>query len=602
MFDVIVVGAGNAALCAAISAREQGAAKVLMLEKAPVEERGGNSLFTAGGFRFVHEGLDDLRRDILDDLSEAEAGQIVLPVLPAQTYLEDLRRVTEGQTDDTLSELLVGRSRETMSWMRRNRVRFIPMFGRQSFKVEGKHHFYGGVNVEAVGGGWGLVDQLVRQAERLGVEIRYGTALRRLLQARSGAVTGVHVMGPDGYADIAGRNVVLACGGFEANPEMRVRYYGPGWESCRVRGTRYTTGDGLRAALDIDAQAFGGWSTCHAVQWDISAPPFGDRVVLDNFQKHSYPIGIIVNLDGERFVDEGADYRNHTYAKYGREVMKQPTEQDDDASRDAIESVRGDIVFEDVSFEYDPGVPVLKHVSFVAPAHTTTALVGSSGSGKSTLISLVMAFNHAKGGRVLVDGRDLSTLRLSDYRSHLGIVLQDNFLFDGTIAENIRYGRPDATMAQVLEVARLAHIDEFVEPLEKQYETVIGERGIKLSGGQRQRIAIARAILASPSILILDEATSSLDSESEAKIQDGLRALRRGRTTFVIAHRLSTIRGADQILVLEAGEIVERGTHTELLARNGRYRQLYDRQYNFETDRFINPGEDFLPVGGVEVL
>jgi tricarballylate dehydrogenase len=199
--------------------------------------------------------------------------------------------------------------------MRRNRVRFIPMFGRQSFKVDGKHHFYGGVNIEAVGGGWGLVDQLIKQAERLGVEIRYGTGLRRLLQNRSGAVCGVHVMGPDGYAGIYGRNVVLACGGFEANPEMRVRYYGPGWESCRVRGTRYNPGDGLRAALEIDAQAFGGWSTCHAVQWDISAPAFGDRVVLDNFQKHSYPIGIIVNLNGERFVDEGADYRNHTYAK-----------------------------------------------------------------------------------------------------------------------------------------------------------------------------------------------------------------------------------------------------------------------------------------------
>jgi len=323
-FDVIVVGAGNAALCAAISAKEQGAAKVLMLEKAPIDERGGNSLFTAGGFRFVHDGLDDVRGDILDDLSEAEANQIVLPVLKKEDYLDDLRRVTEGQTDDTLSELLVGRSRDTMRWMRHNGVRFLPMFGRQSFKVEGKHHFYGGVNIEAVGGGWGLVDQLIKQAERAGIEIRYATAMRRLLQDKSGAVTGVHVMGPDGYADIHAKTVVLACGGFEANPEMRVRYYGAGWESCLVRGTRYNTGDGLRAALDIDAQAFGGWSTCHAVQWDISAPPFGDRVVLDNFQKHSYPIGIIVNLKGERFVDEGADYRNHTYAKYGREVMKQP--------------------------------------------------------------------------------------------------------------------------------------------------------------------------------------------------------------------------------------------------------------------------------------
>ncbi len=279
-----------------------------------------------------------------------------------------------------------------------------------------------------------------------------------------------------------------------------------------------------------------------------------------------------------------------------REIMKQRTELDEDASREKVGDVRGDIEFEDVSFEYNPGVPVLKNISFVAPAQTTTALVGSSGSGKSTLISLVMTFNHPKSGRILVDGRDLATLRLHEYRSNLGIVLQDNFLFDGTVAENIRYGRPDATEDEMLAVARIAHVDEFVEPLEKKYDTIIGERGIKLSGGQRQRIAIARAILANPSILILDEATSSLDSESEAKIQDGLRALRRGRTTFVIAHRLSTIRGANQILVLEGGEIVERGTHRQLLAANGRYRELYDRQYNFETDQFVNPGEDFLPV------
>ncbi len=234
--------------------KKHGAGKVLVLEKAPLDERGGNSLFTAGGFRFVHDGLDDLRSDILDDLSEAEASQIVLPILKKEDYLEDLRRVTEGQTDDTLSELLVGRSRDTMRWMRQNRVRFLPMFGRQSYKVDGKHHFYGGVNIEAVGGGWGLVDQLIKQAERVGVEIRYATAMRRLLQDKSGAVTGVQVMGPDGYADIHAKAVVLACGGFEANPEMRVRYYGPGWESCLVRGTRYNTGDGLRAALDIDAK------------------------------------------------------------------------------------------------------------------------------------------------------------------------------------------------------------------------------------------------------------------------------------------------------------------------------------------------------------
>jgi len=279
-----------------------------------------------------------------------------------------------------------------------------------------------------------------------------------------------------------------------------------------------------------------------------------------------------------------------------REIMKQPTEDQEDASREPIDVVRGHVAFDDVTFEYNEGVPVLKHVSFEAPAQTTTALVGSSGSGKSTLISLVMTFNRPKSGRVLIDGRDLSHIRLRDFRSRLGIVLQDNFLFDGTVIENIRYGKPDATFEQMREAARIAHVDEFVEPLELKYDTVIGERGIKLSGGQRQRIAIARAILADPAILILDEATSSLDSESEAKIQDGLRALRRGRTTFVIAHRLSTIRGADQILVIEEGEIVERGTHHDLLAKDGRYKQLYDKQFHFETDRFVNPGEDFLPV------
>jgi subfamily B ATP-binding cassette protein MsbA len=278
-----------------------------------------------------------------------------------------------------------------------------------------------------------------------------------------------------------------------------------------------------------------------------------------------------------------------------RELRAMATEDDEDEQRAPLGEVRGAIEFEDVSFEYNPGVPVLRGVSFSAAAGSTTALVGSSGSGKSTLISLVMTFNRPKTGRILVDGRDLSNVRLRDYRSQLGVVLQDNFLFDGTIAENIAYARPDATREEVEAVARIAHCDEFVRQFEKGYDTVVGERGVKVSGGQRQRIAIARAILADPRILILDEATSSLDSESEALIQDGLRTLRQGRTTFVIAHRLSTIRSADQILVLEAGQIVERGGHEELLARDGRYRQLYDKQYRFERDRFINPGEDFTP-------
>ena len=278
-----------------------------------------------------------------------------------------------------------------------------------------------------------------------------------------------------------------------------------------------------------------------------------------------------------------------------REILETAREDADTARATALDDVRGAVEFEDVSFEYNPGVPVLKHISFSAPAGTTTALVGSSGSGKSTLISLIMAFNKPLSGRITIDGRDLASLRLVEYRRHLGVVLQDNFLFDGTVAQNIAYGTPDATRADIERVSRVAHADEFIEGFEKQYDTVVGERGVRLSGGQRQRVAIARAILADPRILLLDEATSSLDSESEALIQDGLRALRRGRTTFVIAHRLSTIQSADQILVLEGGEIVEHGTHEDLLLRGGRYRQLYDKQYRFEKDRFINPGEDFTP-------
>ncbi len=278
-----------------------------------------------------------------------------------------------------------------------------------------------------------------------------------------------------------------------------------------------------------------------------------------------------------------------------REIKRMATEDEDEAQREPLAQIEGDIGFEEVSFEYNPGVPVLKNISFRAAAGSTTALVGSSGSGKSTLISLVMAFNRPISGRVTVDGRDLASIRLKDYRSQLGVVLQDNFLFDGTIAENVAFAHPHATREQIVEASRIAHCEEFINGFADGYDTIVGERGVKLSGGQRQRVAIARAILAEPQILILDEATSSLDSESEAMIQDGLQSLRRGRTTFVIAHRLSTIRSADQILVLEAGEIVERGTHQELLAAGGRYKQLYDKQYKFELDRFINPGEDFTP-------
>ena len=276
-----------------------------------------------------------------------------------------------------------------------------------------------------------------------------------------------------------------------------------------------------------------------------------------------------------------------------REVMAMTTEDEEDSKKNPLPKVDGGIDFENVEFEYDKDVPVLKGISFHSEAGSTTALVGSSGSGKSTILSLVLNFIQPTTGAIKIDGQDLQSVKLRDYRSHLGVVLQDNFLFDGTILDNIRFSNPEADFDKIKEVCQVANADEFIEKFPNAYKTIVGERGVKLSGGQRQRIAIARALLADPRILILDEATSSLDSESEALIQEGLNRLRKGRTTFVIAHRLSTIRSADQILVVESGEILERGTHDELISLNGRYKQLYDKQYRYEQNLFVNPGEDF---------
>ena len=274
-----------------------------------------------------------------------------------------------------------------------------------------------------------------------------------------------------------------------------------------------------------------------------------------------------------------------------REVFNEIREEDDPRRMVELGVLRGEVRFEHVDFAYEPGKPVLHDISFEARPGTVTALVGPSGSGKSTIIGLVAAFYKPGAGEVLVDNVDLSTARLSSYRTQLGVVLQETFLFDGSIRENVAFGRPDAGEEEVLEVCRIARVDEFAEKLENGYDTIVGERGVMLSGGQRQRVAIARAILANPRILILDEATSSLDSESEAMIQEGLSHLMRGRTTFVIAHRLSTIRRAEQILVVEDGRILERGNHGSLYAAGGRYRDLYDKQHGLVSNLFLAPGE-----------
>jgi subfamily B ATP-binding cassette protein MsbA len=283
-----------------------------------------------------------------------------------------------------------------------------------------------------------------------------------------------------------------------------------------------------------------------------------------------------------------------------RELLQERREDADPRRTVAIERLRGEVEFQQVHFAYEKDRDVLHGVSFHAPPGTVTALVGPSGSGKSTIIGLVASFHVPSRGQVKVDGVDLSTVRLDTYRTQLGVVLQDTFLFDGTIRENVAFSRPDAPPEQVLQACRLARVDEFAEGFEKGYDTVVGERGVKLSGGQRQRVAIARAILADPRILILDEATSSLDSESEALIQEGLAHLMPGRTAFVIAHRLSTIRRADQILVVEAGRIVERGTHAELFARRGRYFEMYTRQHGLEANLFLAPGEGDAPPAAEE--
>jgi tricarballylate dehydrogenase len=320
-YDVIVVGAGNAAFCAALAARENGAS-VVMLEAAPEDESGGNSRFTAGSMRVVYNGVEDIRT-LVPDLTDEEVAITDFGTYTQDKFFDDLAMVTQDRADPDLAELLVTRSFDTLNWMRKKGVRFIPIYGRQAFKIDGKFKFWGGLTLDAVGGGPGLVNMLTAAAKREGIEVRYQTRALDLLYDGV-RIQGVRVRQDGAVHELRGKAVVLACGGFEANPEMRTRYLGPGWDLAKVRGTRFNTGDGIRMALQIGASPAGNWSGCHAVGWERNAPEFGDLAVGDQFQKHSYPFSIMVNATGKRFLDEGADFRNYTYAKYGRVILEQP--------------------------------------------------------------------------------------------------------------------------------------------------------------------------------------------------------------------------------------------------------------------------------------
>jgi tricarballylate dehydrogenase len=321
MYDVIVVGGGNAALCAALSASEV-SKKILVLERAPKEEAGGNSRFTAGLFRLAYRGPEDLKT-LIPDLSEQEIASTDFGTYTEEQFLDDMARLTEYRCDPDLTEVLVRNSFPTVAWMRSRGVRFTAAWGRQAFKIGGRFKFWGGLTVEAVGGGPGLVESLTQLAGKAGIEIRYGARAVSLITDDDG-VHGVVVKKDRKTLSVEGKAVVLAAGGFQANTEWRTRYMGPGWELAKVRGTRFNTGDAIRMALDAGAAAHGNWSGCHAVAWDRNAPETGDLAVGDGFQKHSYPWGVYINAEGRRFVDEGADFRNYTYAKYGRLILQQP--------------------------------------------------------------------------------------------------------------------------------------------------------------------------------------------------------------------------------------------------------------------------------------
>ena len=319
--DVVVVGAGNAALCAALAAHEQGA-RVIVLERAPEQERGGNSRYTAGAIRFVYNGVDDLLQ-VVPDLPEDERVNTDFGTYTREQYFGDMERITQFHSNPEMTATLIDRSFDTMVWMRSKGVRFGPSYSRQAFKVDGHFKFWGGLALEVTGGGPGLIEFLNKAIERNDIPVHYSTRAVSLIE-EDGIIQGVVARQGGKKLTVHAKAVVLACGGFEANAEWRTRYLGPGWDLAKVRGTRYNTGDGIQMALEAGALPYGNWSGGHAVAWDRNAPEFGDLRVGDNFQKHSYPFGLIVNATGERFVDEGADFRNYTYAKYGHEILHQP--------------------------------------------------------------------------------------------------------------------------------------------------------------------------------------------------------------------------------------------------------------------------------------
>jgi tricarballylate dehydrogenase len=320
--DVLVIGAGNAALCAALTARE-GGATVEVLECAPESERGGNTAFTAGAMRVVYNGADDLWK-LMPDLTQADMDVTDFGTYTKDLFYEDMGRVTQFRADPDLVEQLIENSYESLTWMTTQGIRFAPIYGRQAFRVDGKFKFWGGLTVEVVGGGPGLIEGLTNACAKKEIPIHYSTRAVGLLRNEDGAVVGVRVRQHGKESNRYAKSVVIASGGFEANTEWRVRYLGEGWDLAKVRGSRFNTGEGIKIALEIGASPAGNWSGCHAVGWELNAPEFGDLAIGDNFQKHSYPFGIMVNAHGERFLDEGADFRNYTYAKYGRVILAQP--------------------------------------------------------------------------------------------------------------------------------------------------------------------------------------------------------------------------------------------------------------------------------------